>query len=100
MNELSKTEELVKQIFIEHPETLEDDNLLYHTYVKRYTAANNFERIFFDKKYMQNLRIKPYKTIERVARQLRAKIPEFSLSEESLKARERKSEEYIEYSRT
>lgn len=100
MNELNKTEQLVKQIFMDHPETLEDDNLLYHTYVKRYTAANNFERIFFDKKYMQDLRIKPYKTIERVARQLRAKVPEFKLSESSLEARERKQEEYIAYSRT
>ena len=91
---------LVSQIFIDHPETREDDNLLYHTYVKHYTAATNFERLFWDKKYMKDMRIISYKTIERVARKLREKIPEFKLSEESLEARAKKEEEYIAYSRT
>jgi len=100
MNEFSKTELIVRQLFIDYPETRENDNLLYHKYITTCTCVKNFERLFYDRKYMQDCNVISYKTIERIARKLREKIPEFKPSESSLEARSKKEEEYIAYSRT
>lgn len=99
MNDLSKSEEIVKQLFIDYPETKDDDNLLYHTYIKKCTCARDFERLFYDSKYRKYCNASSYKTIVRNARKLREKFPEFNPKQEILEAKQMKQEEFIEYSR-
>ncbi len=99
MNDLEKSEEIVKQLFIDYPETREDDNLLYYKYVTICTVAGKyFERLFYDSNFRKKCNVVSYKSIERSARKIRAKFPELKPSKKVQEAKEKKEMEYFTYS--
>ena len=93
-----KLEDLVRNILEDNKSTRNDDQLLYHLYCTKYGCVSdyNFYKVFTDRKYMKDMGLHPYKSVERARRKIQA--VDVNLCDEDTKtARLNKEKEYIDY---
>lgn len=97
MEEIKKTQDIVKTILINYPETRNSDNLLY---TKVCAALNpDTEYLTFSEVMlgMKELGIPCFETVGRTRRKLQAKFPELSASADVRRFRRDREEGFREY---
>jgi len=94
MGRFKEIDTRVKELLEQIPETRENDQKLYIAYIETYYYIDFDKRVFADYKAYN---LPPFSTVERSARDMRAKYPNLRGSKENQKNRKRLEAEYKTY---
>lgn len=91
-------EQWVLDILKHHPDTRDDDMLLYWRYVQIAGMGYvNFTDCFVNRAVREKYRIAGFETVSRCRRKLQRKYPELRASKEVEQARHKKEQEMFDY---